>query len=194
MALARKPERRYSPEEYLKQEENADLKSEYLDGTIYAMTGGTLNHNRIAGGFYAALRAGLREHACEAFAGDLRLWIPAHKVFTYPDAMVICGRPEFLSRRNDTVTNPALIVEVLSKSTQDYDRGRKFEFYRSIPTLRDYVLANQDRIGIEYFQKMADGRWLLTEIHDADDMLKLEGLGLALPVRALYEQVDWLAA
>jgi Uma2 family endonuclease len=194
MALARKPERRYSPEAYLKLEEGAESKSEFLDGVIYAMTGGSLNHNRIAGGFYAALRAGLQGRTCEAFGSDLRLWIPAHNMFTYPDAMVICGSPEFLPKRNDTVVNPRLILEVLSKSTQDYDRGRKFEFYRSIPALCDYVLANQDRIYVEYYHKLADGRWLLTEIDRADDTLHLEGIELTVSIQSIYATVDWWAA
>ena len=194
MAVALKHERLYTPDEYLALEETAEGKSEYYKGEIFAMSGGSANHNRIVSSINAFFHSGLRGRRCESFTSDMRVQVKAHGLFTYPDAMIICGQPEFWNNRNDTVTNPILIVEVLSESTKDYDRGQKFEFYRTIPTLRDYVLIHQDRVHIEYYHKLEDGRWLLTEIGDPEALLILETVDLTLPVRSIYERVDWLAA
>lgn len=194
MAVALRREKLYTPEEYLTLEEGAAYKSEYYKGIIYAMAGGSLSHNRIVGNVYTSLHTGVRSTRCEAFNSDMRLVVNANGLYTYPDAMVICGSPEFAQGRNDTVTNPTVIVEVLSPSTQDYDRGGKFELYRTIPTLRDYVVVHQDRIYIEYQHKQVDGRWVLTEITDIEASLTIESIQLDIAVRLIYERVDWLAA
>ena len=121
--------------EYLDLETVAEYKSEYRDGQIIPMAGGTPNHNRIAGNFYASLNFALKGQAYDVFTSDLRLWIPQARLYTYPDVMVVSGQLQFAESRRETITNPLIIVEVLSESTANYDRGEKFRLYRTIPTL-----------------------------------------------------------
>ena len=135
--------RYYTPEEYLQLEEVADYKSEYIDGEIIPMAGGTTNHNRIAGNFYAALNFALRQQNYEVFIGDVRLWIPKRRIYTYPDVMVVAGEPEYFNNRKDTILNPQVIIEVLSKSTKGYDHQEKFEAYRSLDNIQEYLLIDQ---------------------------------------------------
>lgn len=183
----------YTPEEYLALEEQADSKSEYYQGEIFAVAGGSYNHNVIAGNLYAVLNRFFEKKPCTAFTNDMRLFIEQKNLYTYPDVMVICGRPVFVKNRTDTVTNPIFIVEVLSKSTQDYDRGFKFEAYRTIETFQDYILIAQDRVYIEYFHKIEDRRWVLTEFDTAADSLKIESIELEIPISRIYNKVDWFA-
>ncbi len=180
-----------SPEEYLAMEEQAEHKSEYFNGETFAMVGASYNHNIITGNFFASLNVSLEKSACTAFTSDMRLQVKANGLYTYPDAMVVCGKPEFAAGRNDTITNPILIVEVLSPSTKNYDRGQKFMLYRDIETLVDYVLVDQDRPHVEYFHRLDDGRWLLTEFNTTDATLQLEALQLELPITRIYQKVDW---
>jgi Uma2 family endonuclease len=195
MALALKKESLiYTPEEYLALEELADTKSEYYKGQIFAMSGGSINHNRIGSNVNALLNVGLENTPCEAFNSDLRIYIKAHDLFTYPDVSVLCGEPAFYNNRTDSITNPVVIVEVLSPSTKDYDRGQKFEFYRSLPSLQDYVVIHQDQILIEYHHKVGIGRWLLIEFTDLDETLIIQAIDFALPLRRIYARVSELAA
>lgn len=182
--------KRTSHADYLAWEENATSKSEYYRGQVYAMAGGTINHNRIAGNIYHALRGGLPRR-CEAFTSDMKVRIDAHDLDTYPDAMVICGKPQFFENRQDMITNPKVIFEVLSDSTQGYDRGRKFEFYRALASFEDYVLLDQTRVHIEYYHKLANGRWEMTIFNQLDQNLHLHAIQVDLPVEALYDYVDW---
>jgi len=181
---------RLSEADYFRHEESAEYRSEYRDGEIVAMAGATVNHNQIVGNLYTALRGRL-ERTCRVFATDLRLFVPRHRFYTYPDVMVICGRLQFAPGRMDTVTNPILIVEVLSPSTEAYDRGRKFEFYRSLDSLQEYVLVDQDRFLVEHFRRQEDGTWLLTAYEQPEDILHLPVLGVDLPLAVIYERVEW---
>src|SRR6266540_385371 len=131
----------FSPAEYLAMEEVADYKSEYYDGEIFAMSGGTADHSKIAVNFTAALSHLLETKPCHVFNSDMRLRVERSGMHTYPDAMVVCGKIEFVERRKDLLKNPVLIVEVVSESTRDYDRGAKFNFYKQIPTLKEYLLV-----------------------------------------------------
>ncbi|MDW8269982.1 MAG: Uma2 family endonuclease [Anaerolineae bacterium] len=182
---------RLSEEDYFRHEESADYRSEYRDGEIVAMAGATANHNRIVLNIAAALNRQKGSKRCEAFATDLRLFVKRHRFYTYPDVMVICGRLQFAPGRMDTVTNPVLIVEVLSPSTEAYDRGRKFEFYRSLESLQEYVLVDQDRFLVEHYRRREDGTWLLTTCERPDDILHLPALGVDLPLTVIYERVEW---
>ncbi|MCB0104629.1 MAG: Uma2 family endonuclease [Caldilineaceae bacterium] len=194
MALALKAEvHTYTHDEYLALEEHADTKSEYFKGQIFAMSGGSVNHSRIAVNVMVELGNDLQTTPCEPFNSDLRIWIRAHDLFTYPDISVICGNPDFYHTRTDTVTNPVVIFEVLSPSTQDYDRGQKFECYRSIPSLRDYVIIHQEKIAVEHHHKVGLNRWLLTEYTDPDETLLIESIDFALPIRRIYARVSELA-
>ncbi len=194
MALARSQPKFCSEEEYLALEATTGYKSEYFAREIFAMAGGSANHNRIAGNTYAVLNSGLRATRCEAFNSDMRLLVKAKKLYTYPDTMVVCGRIDFVKDRTDTIINPAVIVEVLSPSTQDYDRGQKFEFYRTIPTLQDYLLIHQDQVYIEYYHKPQNGLWTLSEFSTLEAVIIVQSLSFELPIRRLYERVDWIAA
>ncbi|MBI1879475.1 MAG: Uma2 family endonuclease [Chloroflexi bacterium] len=181
----------YTLEEYLALEETADHKSEYYNGEIFAMAGGSYNHNVIIGNINAALNQFAESKPCVAFTSDMRLLVKANGLYTYPDAMVICGQIEFAEGRNDTVTNPIIIVEVLSKSTRDYDRGFKFESYRMIETLQDYLLVDQMRIHVEYFHKLEDGRWVLIETNLPEATLTLQAINFTIPINRIYHKVDW---
>jgi Uma2 family endonuclease len=182
---------RYQPEEYLALEELAEYKSEYVDGEIVPMTGGSINHNRIAGNAYGLLYIALRSTECEALGSDMRLWLPEYNVFTYPDITVICDDPVFYPGRTDTIANPVLIVEVLSPSTEDYDRGTKFQRYRSLPTLHDYILIHQSNAQIEHYGRTKGGGWLLTETKGFEAVLDISNLEIRLPLAQVYERVDW---
>ena len=156
----------YTPEEYLNLEKKEDCKHEYRDGKIISMTGGTTNHNKIAGNFYSYLRFTLKGQKYETYIGDVRLWIAQYRLYTYPDVMVINGQPSYEGKGKTTVTNPCLIGEVLSKSTHNYDQGDKFRFYRSLPTFQEYILIAQDQQLIMHHTKTAESNWFLQEYAD----------------------------
>ena len=183
----------YTPEEYLALEEKADGKSEYYQGEIFAMAGGSYNRNVIAGNFYSGLNQSLQARPCVAFTSDMRLFVEQVDLYTYPDVMVVCGQPQFIKGRTDTVTNPLVIVEVLSNSTQDYDRGLKFEFYRTLDSLRNFLLIDQHRVHVEYFHKLEDGRWVLVEFKNAEKTITIESIGIEIPIARIYHKVDWFA-
>ena len=156
--------RYYTQEEYLELEEKAEYKSEYRDGEIIPMTGGTTNHNKIAGNFYAYLKFGLKKQNYDVYIGDVRLWIPRYRQHTYPDIMVIQGEPIYTGASTTTVMNPLLIAEVLSKSTSNYDQSDKFMYYRSIPEFKEYILINQYQYHVMQYVKTDDGKWIFTEL------------------------------
>jgi Uma2 family endonuclease len=183
----------YTPEEYLVLEEKADHKSEYFNGEVFAMAGGSYNHNVIAGNINAALNQFAESKPCVAFTSDMRVLVKANGLYTYPDAMLVCGQVEFAEGRNDTITNPFIIVEVLSKSTRDYDRGFKFESYRLIETLQDYLLIDQERVHVEYFHKLEDGRWVLIETNLPEAELTLQTINFTLAISRIYHKVDWFS-
>lgn len=183
--------RYYTPEEYLELEEKAEYKSEYRDGEIIPMTGGTTNHNKIAGNFYAYLKFGLKKQNYDVYIGDVRLWIPRYRQHTYPDIMVIQGEPIYTGANTTTVMNPLLIAEVLSKSTSNYDQSDKFMYYRSIPEFKEYILINQYQYHVMQYVKTDDGKWIFTELHSESDILTLETIDFQISLSDLYEQVNF---
>jgi Uma2 family endonuclease len=183
--------RKYTPEEYLQLEEQAEYKSEYRDGEIISMTGGTTNHNEIAGNFYANLKFGLRQQNYRVYIGDVRLWIPRYQVYTYPDVMVISGDPIYTDKGTTTVTNPILIAEVLSKSTQNYDQGDKFTYYRSIPEMKEYILIAQEHYHIMQYGKTEVGKWLLSEYETEDSAIQLTAVDFELQLSEIYTGVNF---
>ncbi len=183
--------RYYTPEEYLELEEAADYKSEYRDGDIVPMTGGTTNHNKIALNFAANLKFGLKGQKYDIYIGDVRLWIPRYRQYTYPDVMVIQGEPVYTGTNTTTVMNPLLITEVLSKSTKNYDQGDKFLYYRSIPELREYLLIDQSQYHVMQYVKTAEGQWLFTEFEAEDSVLSLQTLNFKIAFSDLYEKVNF---
>ncbi|MCM0592253.1 MAG: Uma2 family endonuclease [Gloeotrichia echinulata DEX184] len=181
----------YTPEEYLELEEKAEYKSEYRDGEIVPMTGGTTTHNKIAGNFYAYLKFGLRGKKYDIYIGAVRLWIPRYRQHTYPDVMVIEGEPMYTETNTTTVMNPCLIAEVLSKSTKNYDQGDKFLYYRSIPEFKEYILIVQYNYHVMQYVKTAEGQWSFTELEGESAILSLQTIDFQLALSELYEQVNF---
>lgn len=181
--------KRYSPTEYLALERKAEFKSEYCNGFIIAMAGSSRAHNRIAGNLYRKASDQLEGRPCEAFISDMRVRTGPAGLYTYPDVSVVCGQALFLDDEVDTLLNPTMLAEVLSPSTEGYDRGEKFDHYKAIESLREYVLIAQDRILVERFVRQA-GVWLRTEYSDIGETLVLESIGCAIPLREIYARVD----
>jgi Uma2 family endonuclease len=190
-AIENKEQHHYSPEEYFELETSAEYRSEYCDGEIITMTGGTPNHNQIAGNFYAALNFALKGQPYRVYITDMRLGIPQNRLYTYPDVMVVSGQLEFAEGRKDTITNPVMIAEVLSDSTEDYDRGKKFKLYRSIPSFREYLLISQSERYVEQFSKTADNKWLLSEWAGEDAVLALSSVLFQISLADLYDKVEF---
>jgi Uma2 family endonuclease len=182
----------YTPEEYLELEEKADYKNEYRDGEIISMTGGTTNHNKLALNLATALNLALNDLDYEVYIGDVKLWIPRYREFTYPDVMVIEGQPVYYSTNTTTVTNPLLIAEVLSKSTKDYDRGDKFLYYRSIPEFKEYILIDQTKYYVMQYVKNSQNQWLLTEYETEDAILNISSINIKLSFKQLYKKINFL--
>jgi len=183
------PERFLSLEEYFLLEETGETKHEYYQGAAYAMTGGSLAHNLIVANIIGQLYRQLDGKACTVYPSDLRLKVEATGLYTYPDVLVICGPARTADRRNDTVTNPSVLIEVLSPSTEDYDRGKKFQHYRTIETLRDYLVIAQDSIHVEHYSRQEKHQWLLREFTQAEGVMHLASIGCSLPLAAVYEKV-----
>lgn len=182
--------RYYTPEQYLDFEEKADCKHEYRDGKIIPMTGGTTNHNKIAGNFYSYLRFHLKGQNYETYIGDVRLWIEQYRLYTYPDIMVIKDQPTYEGKGTTTVMNPCLIGEVLSKFTQNYDQGDKFRFYRSLPTFKEYILMAQDQRLIMHYTKTPENHWLLQEYEKEKDIIQFKSVPLEIKLTDFYEGVN----
>jgi Uma2 family endonuclease len=189
--MLRRAKRVFSPTEYLAMEEVADYKSEYLNGEIFAMSGGTPDHSSVAVNMTIALGTRLAAKPCRVFNSDMRLHIKGNSLYTYPDVMVICGKIELVKRRNDTVTNPALIVEVLSESTRDYDRGMKFNLYKQVPTLQEYVVVESENPRVECYRRGADDQWVVEMIDDPGATVRLTSVACEIPMREIYRKVSW---
>ena len=183
----------YTPEAYLEWEEQAQERSEYRNGEVVPMAGGTANHNRIAGEFYKRFPTEIASQAYEIFMSDMRLWIPAMQLYTYPDIAVIKGEPIYHQGRQDTVENPDLILEVLSKSTRHYDQTDKFDAYRTIASLQEYVMVDQYSFWVKQLHKNARGQWVLTELFGADARLQLESVAFEIRLAELYRRVKFQA-
>jgi Uma2 family endonuclease len=179
---------KWTPQEYLAWEQDQPTKHEYLDGEIVAMAGASANHNQIVANVLGELRAVLREKPCRVFASDMRLKVPETSLYTYPDASVVCDRPEYEDEKCVTLLNPRVIVEVLSERTESYDRGKKFRYYRSIPSFQDYLLVAQDDAWVEHYVRTADGGWML---HDTlpGGTVTLASCGVELRVDEFYLKV-----
>lgn len=183
--------RYYTREEYLALEEAAEYKSEYRDGEIVPMTGGTTNHNHIIVNLVAHLKFALRGQNYNLFTSDVRLWIPRYNQYTYPDVMVIQGKPVYEGTGTTTVTNPLIIVEVLSKSTKNYDKSDKFRLYRSIPEFREYILIDQYSFYVEQFAKSSQEKWVLTEYESTDAVLTFASIDFQISFSDIYEMVNF---
>lgn len=189
MTLASSPTQPYTAEEYLALEVESDTRSEYYNGDIIPMTGGTPEHNKIISALNALLWFGLRGKPYSVFVTDQRLWIPAADLYTYPDGMVIANPIELKPGRRDTVINPRLLAEVLSDSTEKYDRGDKFAAYRTLPSVQEYLLIDQARPHVEQFIKQSEHQWLFIEHSGLEAQLPLASVPVELWLKDLYEGI-----
>lgn len=190
MAVARK--KIYTPQEYLKMEERSETRHEFVNGEIYDMAGGTATHNKIAVNVSFALESVIRKNKlpCRSFVNDLRLRILKANMFTYPDVMLICGKIEFEAGRQDVVLNPVVIFEVLSESTSNYDRSRKFAAYRQIPSLQEYVMIDQARVSVEVFRRDKTKFWIFEALEELTDTLELKSVGIEISMAGIYDGVE----
>src|SRR5215470_709938 len=168
----------------------ATQKSEYFRGEVFAMSGASPAHVLIVSNIVAALHGQLRGGPCRVYSTDLRVKVQASGLFTYPDVIVICGEMLFDDDRKDTALNPTLIIEVLSPSTKDYDRGGKFEQYRSLASLSEYVLIDQEKYHVEHFVRQPDNRWLMAETNRSADTIQLSSISCDLALAEVYDKVD----
>ena len=181
----------YTFEQYLALERAQEYRSEYFAGEIFAMAGGTENHSLVASNVNRILGQQLRDRPCKVYTGDMRIKVQATGLTTYPDISSLCGKAEFLDELHDTLLNPQLIVEVLSPSTESYDRGKKFEHYRKIESLQDYVLISQDRMLVECFTRDSDGSWSMRDASAAGQSIRLSSLDCDLPLDEVYAKVEF---
>ena len=182
------PKRTYLSEaDYLLQEETSLEKHEYYKGEVFALTGASFNHNIIIRNLLVEIGYFLKGKSCDIFPSDLRLSIPKTTLYTYPDLMILCDPPEFLEDRKDTVLNPSIIIEVLSPSTKNYDRGTKFTFYRNIGSLQEYILVDSSNYLIEQYVKL--DKWTLNEYKGLEETLKIEKIGFDLLISTIYEGI-----
>ena len=185
------PAPRYTPAEYLELERRSETRHEYLAGEIFAMGGASRRHNLISLNIAAELRAGVRGRPCEVYAHDMRVRVEATGLYTYPDVVAVCGEPRFEDQEVDTLLNPTFLAEVLSKTIEDYDRGAKFEGYRTVPSLREVLLVAQDRPHVVHYVRQPDGSWLLSESRDPAGSLTLASLDCELRMAEAYSRVEF---
>lgn len=188
--MSAQPLPRLTPAEYLAQERAAENRSEYLAGEVFAMAGASRWHNLISVNLTARLHARLSGRPCEVYSTDMRVKVSSSGLYAYPDVVVACGKPTFEDSSIDTLLNPTVIFEVLSSSTEAFDRGEKFGHYRRLGSLTDYLLISQDRPRIEHYRRQEGGFWLFSEVEGLDAQLRLESIGVELALREIYERVE----
>ena len=182
--------KKYTPEEYLALEEKAEYRSEYVNGNIFKMAGGTEAHNDITLNVAATLKTKLRGK-CKTFASDMKVWVEEADTYFYPDVTVVCGERKFHKDRTDIVENPILLVEVLSKSTEEYDKNDKFLTYRNIPAFQEYVLISQHRPAVQQFNRQTDGRWLYKATIGLSSKVYFESVAAELSLEEIYDLVEF---
>ena len=193
MIMQAQKQRYYTPEEYLEVEINSEERHEYIDGEVISVTGGTPNHNQILLNLGGAINFTLKRQPYRVFVTDQRLWIPKKRIYTYPDVLVVQGNLQFQEGRTDTITNPLMIAEVLSKSTVGYDRGDKFAAYRTIPSFQEYVLIEQYSMHVERFVKTETNQWLLSEYEGEKTTFSLMSIPFEITLADIYDKVDFEA-
>jgi Uma2 family endonuclease len=188
--MSTQPKAFLTPEQYLEIERKAECKSEYFNGEMFAMSGASRQHNTLTVNLTVTLARQARSGGCHFFANDMRVRVTPTGLYTYPDIVVTCSKPQFIDASIDTLLNPTFLVEVLSPSTEAYDRGRKFDHYQTLASLSQYLLIAQDRIHADLFTRQPDGGWLLTGISKLEDTLDLRSIGCQLRMADLYEDVE----
>ncbi len=178
-----------SPTQYLVKERKAEFKSQYYRGEMFAMAGASREHNLIVGNLVREIGNALKDRRCEVYPSDMRVKVTATGLYTYPDATVVCGDPEFEDDQFDTLTNPTVLFEVLSDSTESWDRGGKFRQYRDIPSLKEYVMVTQDRASVERYIRQTDGGWLLKEIESTEASVRFDSINVMVPLAEIYRNI-----
>lgn len=191
--MAAIPQPRLTPEQYLELERSSECRHEYYNGRVYAMAGGTYHHAMIIGNLGDALRRVLRKRQCSVLSSDMRTRVSPDGLYTYPDVLVICGQPKFGDDRSDMIVNPALIIEVLSPSTEAYDRGFKAEQYRQLETLKEYALVSQNAPHVEVFRRESAG-WLLSDYSGIDAACHFASVDVGVALSDIYEDIVFAGA
>ena len=189
--MSAQPHFNLTPEEYLELERKAEFKSEYSDGHVYVMTGASWNHIQIVANLTTTLTPPVRARGCTALPNEMKVWIAARRKFYYPDVTIVCGRPQFYDERQDVITNPTLLIEVLSDSTAAYDRGDKFLAYQQLDSLRGYVLVAQHRPVVEQYVRQDDGGWKYMAYIGLESSLTLPTVECSLALSDVYADVEW---
>jgi Uma2 family endonuclease len=189
--MASHPKAYLPADAYLALERRAETKSEWIDGETVAMVGASREHNLIVANLVRELTQQLKGRPCELYPTDMRVKVPSSRLYTYPDVVIVCGEPQFEDDHVDTLLNPTLLVEVLSESTESYDRGKKFGYYRTLPSLTEYLLVAQDEIRVEQYVRQPDEKWLLSDFHTLEDTIKLSAVPATLSLRELYDRVTF---
>ena len=183
--------RTFTPDEYLLIERGAEFRSQYIHGEIYSMAGASERHNLITANLTALLHAQLRGKPCRVYQSDMRVRTPNTKVISYPDVVVACPPLQLLDERGDTLLNPTVIIEVLSDSTESFDRGDKWLAYEEIPTLTDYVLISQNAPKVEHFTRLGEAEWTYRFLEGVNDVITLERIDCSVVVSDVYEKVEF---
>lgn len=184
------PKRRLTAEEYLAQERLASFKSEFYQGEVFAMAGASYEHNQVKENLVFELRSRMKDGPCRPYSSDFRVHVPRTTLFTYPDIVIICNKPEFTDDHLDVLLNPEVIVEVLSESTEKYDRGVKFQQYQQISSLKEYILVSQHEPRIESYVRQANDKWLLTNYVGLSAQLIVNAVKITIPLQAIYDGVE----
>lgn len=188
--MASNPVTKISEEQYLAIDRAAEFRSEFVDGEMFAMSGGSLRHARLQRNLLFELQSPLRDTGCEAFTSDMRVRVPATRMYAYPDVTVICGKPVLADEQQDILLNPVVIFEVLSPTTEKYDRGLKFQHYRAIESLKDYILVDQNQVLVEQFTRQDDNTWTLRDYRLPNQELTIPSINVSLPVRRIYDRIE----
>jgi len=185
------PKTKLTVKDYLAFERNSAIKHEYFNGEIFAMSGAKRNHNKITTNLSGLVWQQLKDRNCENYSNDMRVFVSQTGLYTYPDLVVVCGEPQFQDDVFDTLLNLVLLVEVLSETTESYDRGKKFQHYRSIESLQEYVLVAQDEARIEKYVKHGDGFWLLSEAVGVDSEIEFSSIECRIALAEVYDKIDF---
>ncbi len=185
------PAHLYSPEEYLEMERQAEYKSDYFAGEIFAMSGASENHNLIVSNLVREISLQFKAIPCKVYSNDMRVKVSFTGLYTYPDVVALCADVQFDDNHKDTLLNPTLIVEVLSKSTEAYDRGDKFAHYRKLDSLKEYVLVTQDKYHVELYTRQLDNHWLLSEVNTIEDVISFESINCHLALNEVYDKIKF---
>lgn len=188
--MASNPITKVTEEEYLAIDRAAEVRNEFLDGEMWAMSGASMRHSQLAMNLSGELHSALRSSNCQAFTSDLRVRVTPRRMYAYPDVTVVCGKPVLADDRQDILLNPAVIFEVLLPTTEKYDRGAKFRYYLTIDTLRDYILVDQFAMRVEQYTRGAEGTWTFRAYQQPEDQVKIDSISVSLALARIYDRVE----